>query len=180
MVNDAKHLGASASQGSKTLWALTIAVALSVLREGAETVLFVAGLVSGTTQETSAMLIPIGSGLLLGAATGWLMYAGLARIKSKSLFSVTNTLILLLAGSLASQLAKILSQANVLTILTDQVWDSSHFLPNNSSIGMLLHGLIGYDASPSQLQLLFYVCTTGFIWLATQQMKAHVHAQHTH
>jgi high-affinity iron transporter len=174
MADDARQIGKSTVQGSRTLWALAIAVALAVLREGAETVLFVTGLMTGATETTNSKVLSVIAGLALGAATGWLIYAGLARFKTHRLFSITNTLILLLAGSLASQLAKTLNQANWVTILTDQAWDIAAFLPNDSAVGMVLHGLVGYDASPSQLQLLFFLCATGLIWFSARQMKARV------
>ena len=44
----ARALGSSFKQGQRAPWALMIVVALSVLREGAETVLFVTGYASGS------------------------------------------------------------------------------------------------------------------------------------
>jgi len=172
MAAGAKRLGASAAQGTSTLWALSVAVALSVLREGAETVLFVTGLVSGAPQSPIGTAVGVGAGLALGAVAGWVLYAGLARVRAHRLFSVTNALILLLAGSLASQLARTLNQANLLTLLPEPAWDVSSVLPDDSSVGMVLHGVVGYEASPSWLQLMFYVVATGSIWFAARRMQA--------
>ena len=170
MVAEAHQHGVSVTSGSSTLWALTTAVALAVLREGAETVLFVAGLVSGSNEGAGALVLSVLVGLSLGAVVGWLIYAGLGRVKPHRLFAITNALILLLAGSLASQLARILNQADWLPILGDKAWDISALLPNNSLLGAVLHGVLGYDASPSQLQLLFYLGATGSIWLAARYL----------
>ena len=63
MAGDAKRLGASVQHGQRPPWALLIAVALAVLREGAETVLFVAGYVTGSGSHSSG-------GVLLGTAFG--------------------------------------------------------------------------------------------------------------
>ena len=171
MVQDAKQIGASTSQGKQTLWALAIAVALSVLREGAETVLFVAGLMAGSTESQGALISSVVIGIVMGAFAGWLIYAGLGQVKPQRLFAVTNILILMLAGSLASQLAKTSNQAGWLSLLGEQAWDISTLLPNDSPIGMLLHGVLGFDASPTQLQVLFYLSTTLLIWTAARQMK---------
>ncbi len=173
MVADAKRLGASAASGTGTLWAVALAVALSVLREGAETVLFVSGLASGQQQTGAALAASVAVGLAVGVLVGWLIYAGLGKVKPQHLFKVTNGLILLLAGSLASQLAKTLSQADWLPWLGEQAWDISHLLPNDSLPGMLLHGVVGYDASPSQLQLMFYVGTVGLIAVGARQVRRH-------
>ncbi|MEY8877601.1 MAG: FTR1 family protein, partial [Leptothrix sp. (in: b-proteobacteria)] len=47
MVREARQLGQSVQDGRRAPWALFAAVALAVLREGAETVLFVSGSLTG-------------------------------------------------------------------------------------------------------------------------------------
>jgi high-affinity iron transporter len=176
MVKDARNLGNNASSGHSTLLALSVAVGLSVLREGAETVLFVAGLVSGSEESALAVTVSVLAGLASGALAGFLVYAGLGKVKPQRLFAVTNVLILLLAGNLASQLAKTLNQADVLPYLSDSAWDISALLPNESAPGMLLHGVIGYDANPMQLQLVFYAATVLAIFLAARFVHQRVNA----
>ena len=172
MVQDAKQIGTSAAQGNKTLWALAVAVALSVLREGAETVLFISGLITSSAESLVAIFSSAAIGLTCGSLAGWLIYEGLGRFKPQRLFAVTNFLILMLAGSLASQLAKSVTQADWISLLGEQAWDISTLLPNDSAIGLVLHGVIGFDANPTQLQVLFYLGTTAFIWFAARQMKS--------
>ena len=171
MVMDARRLGSSALQGDASLWAIAVAVALSVLREGAETVLFVAGFMSGSP-DSGGMLLSAAAGLAAGAMVGAMLYLGLARIKPQHLFSVTNVLIWMLAGSLASQLAKSLSQAGLVEGWSDAIWDTSALLSNDDSLGILLHALAGYDATPTGLQVLFYLGAIGFITVATSRVKA--------
>jgi high-affinity iron transporter len=50
----------------------------------------------------------------------------------------------------------LLSQADLLPAGSSAVWDSSQWLPMNSTIGSVLHALVGYEAQPSALQLVFY------------------------
>lgn len=176
MVKEARSLGQQAATGNSTLWALSAAVGLSVLREGAETVLFVAGLVSGSEESSATIVLSVIAGLAAGALAGALVYAGLGKVRPQRLFSVTNVLILLLAGNLASQLAKTLNQADWVPYLSDSAWDISDWLPNESAPGMLLHGIIGYDANPMQLQLLFYAATVGLIYLATRMVQNSLNA----
>ncbi len=179
MVQDAKQIGASTSQGNQTLWALATAVALSVLREGAETVLFVAGLMKESSESQGALISSVTIGLAVGAFAGWLMYAGLGRVKPQHLFAVTNIFILMLAGSLASQLAKTANQADWISVFSERAWDTSALLPNDSAIGMVLHGVLGFDASPTQLQVFFYFGTTALIWVAARKMKLLILRRHT-
>jgi len=171
MVQEARQLGTSTTQGNQTLWALAIAVALSVLREGSETVLFVAGLTAGSAESQNALISGVAAGLALGALAGWLIYAGLGKVKPQRLFAITNGLILMLAGSLASQLAKTANQADWISRLSEQAWDISHLLPNDSALGMVLHSVLGFDANPTQLQLLCYLATIIIIWITARRMK---------
>lgn len=177
MAMDARRLGSSAVQGDASLWAIALAVALSVLREGAETVLFVTGFMSGS-HDSGGMVLSAAVGLGAGAMVGAMLYLGLARIKPQHLFSVTNVLIWMLAGSLASQLAKSLIQAGLVDGWSDAIWDTSALLSNDDSLGILLHALAGYDATPTGLQVLFYLGAIGLITVATARIKGkHDHRQ---
>ena len=151
MTKDARRLGVDAAQGSGALWAVALAVAMTVLREGAETVLFVAGLVSASPQGMGSLMMGAMLGFMLGVGAGWLIYSGLGQVQPRRLFAITNVLILLLAGNLASQLARVLSQADWVSLFGERAWDTSWLMPNDSVPGMVLHGVLGYDASPSQL-----------------------------
>ena len=131
---------------------------------------------SGSGSGAGEVVISVILGLASGAAAGWLLFRGLARVSPKRLFTLTNGLILLLAGGLASQLARTLNQANWLTMLGEPAWDLSKRLPNDSPLGTVLHSLVGYDASPSQMQLLFYLATLALISLASHRARVRLRA----
>jgi high-affinity iron transporter len=61
-----------------------------------------------------------------------------------------------------------LNQSDWLPWLSESAWDTSNYLPNDSLFGMVLHGVVGYDANPSQMQLLAYVSTAAVIWVASK------------
>jgi high-affinity iron transporter len=153
-----KSVGSAVQSGSRPLSALLIVVAIAVLREGSEVVLFLYGQAAG-----GAGMIDIAGGIALGivggVAVGFLLYFGLLGIPMRYFFSATNWLMLLLAAGLASQAARFLIQADVLPALGNRVWDSSSILSDHSLIGQALHTLIGYDARPAGMQLLFYAIT---------------------
>lgn len=171
----ARRLGSSVREGGAKPWALMTAVALAVLREGAETVLFVSGLSTGAPGAAAGMAVGAAGGLAAGVAVGSAIYFGLSRVRADHLFKVTNTLIMLLAGAIASQLARALAQAGLVQAWSATVWDSSQVLPTDSPLGVLLHALAGYDAQPSGLQLAFYAGTVLVIALATRWVRQ----QHT-
>jgi high-affinity iron transporter len=175
MAMQARRLGSSVREGGSKPWALMTAVALAVLREGAETVLFVSGLAAGAPGSWAGMAVGAAGGLAAGVALGALIYFGLSRVRAEHLFKVTNALIMLLAGAIASQLARALAQAGLVQAWSFTVWDSSHLLPTDSPLGVLLHALAGYDAQPSGLQLAFYAGTVLVIAFATRFVRQ----QHT-
>ncbi|MBX9717076.1 MAG: FTR1 family protein [Burkholderiaceae bacterium] len=169
MASDARQLGSSVQQGDRKPWALLVAVALAVLREGAETVLFVTGALTGAAvSPPGAVLMSCASGLLAGGVIGFIMYAGLARIPTRHLFAVTNVFIALLAASIASQLARALGQAGFVDLWSTPLWDTSHLLGADSALGTLLHALVGYDAQPSGAQLTAYLAVLLFIYAASR------------
>ena len=154
---EAKALGGKISDGASECSALFLVVALAVLREGSESVLFLYGIaVSGETGH-AAMLFGGLLGALAGVVVGFAIYAGLLRLPIRWFFTATSALVLLLAASLASQAARFLIQADLLPSLISPVWDTTEVMPEKSPLGMLLHTLIGYDSHPAGMQLVFYL-----------------------
>lgn len=172
MVGDARRLGTSVQSGERPPIALMTAVALAVLREGVETVLFVGGaMASGNTGGIGDVVLATAIGVTLGAAVGLVIYTGLSRIPTQHVFGVTNVLIAILAGSIASQLVKTLSQAGLLDLWNSPVWDTSHVIAQDSALGTLLKALLGYDAQPSGAQLASYMGVLALIWIGTRLVK---------
>lgn len=153
-----KAVGTAIKENDEPMFALTLVVGLAVLREGSEIVLFLNGLAAGGT-TWSVMAMGGFIGLFIGAVVGIALYVGLLRIPTRYLFSVTSWMILLLAAGMSATAAKFLSQADVLSFWENRVWDISGMLPNDSVVGNVLHTLIGYDASPTGMQLAFYITT---------------------
>ena len=151
-------LGSAVSVGHRPLTALLIVVALAVLREGSEVVLFLFAQAAG-----GSGWVDIAGGLALGIVsgivTGLALYLGLLRIPIRHFFTATNWLLLLLAAGMASQAARFLVQADLLPSLGSRLWDSSGLLSDRSVLGQALHALIGYDARPAGVQVVFYVAT---------------------
>jgi len=177
LASHAKNVSQAVSDGQQPMYALTILVGLAVLREGAEVVLFLYSMyVSGTpaAQITSGSL----AGLGVGAAFGAGLYFGLLRIPTRHLFRVTSILLLMLSAGLAAQAAGFLVQANVITVLTATLWDTSWLVTERSVLGNILHALIGYIANPMGIQLVFYIATIaiigGFMWLVERPQSQRI------
>lgn len=153
-----KSVGGSVGSGARPPSALLAVVALAVLREGSEIVLFLFGLGAGGSSAAS-MALGSGLGLLAGVAVGLALYFGLLRIPMRHFFTVTNWMILLLAAGMAAQAAGYLVQADVLPALGQKVWDTSGLLSTQSVLGETLKTLVGYDDRPAGIQVLFYFAT---------------------
>ena len=144
---------------------------VAVLREGAETVLFLYGISTGAQMTFDQMLGGAAMGLGAGVAVGYAVYAGLLQIPSRRFFQVIGILLVLLAAGLASQMARFLIQADWLPSLASPVWDTSWLLTDNSLLGATLRVLIGYEAQPSGTQVVFYVATACAIIAATRWVR---------
>ena len=77
----------------------------------------------------------------------------------RHIFAVTAVLIALLAAGMAAQAVQFLDAAGLITVLSQQLWDTSWLLPQDSVIGRVLHTLIGYTDRPTELQLIVYLAT---------------------
>jgi high-affinity iron transporter len=156
-VEEMRHLGHDVSVGAKPMSAMLAVTALAVLREGAETVLFLYGLMA--TGGSAGLVLGGILGLIGGTAIGVLLYFGLLRVPLRHFFTVTGVIVLLLAAGLASSAAGFLVQAGLLPAIVDQVWDTSGILSVGSLAGRMLHVLVGYNDRPTGVELLFYVVT---------------------
>ena len=166
-----KAVGQGVSNGDLPMFTLALAITLAVLREGAEVVLFLNGMaMSGVsaTNLTMGAVIGVAGGFAIGIA----MYFGLLRIPLRHFFQVTGWMILLLAAGLAANAAGYLEQAGILPAIKPMLWDSSWLLSQQSLAGQLAHTLIGYQARPSGIALLFWVVTFSTILLMMKTVGA--------
>jgi len=154
-----KQAGTEVRLGQRSLAALAVVVAVAVLREGAEVVLFLYGITAGS--GTGALSLAAGGVLGLGLAgmLSWLLYRGLVIIPMHRLFTVTNALIALLAAGMAGQAAAVLHGADLLPGWGEHLWDTSFILADNTLVGRSLHALIGYTARPSGIQMAAWSAT---------------------
>jgi len=177
LVAELRAAGEAVVAGSKSLLALAIVVAIAVLREGSEVVLFLYGVAAAQGGASWAMVAGGAIGLVLGSSVCLLTYLGLITIPTRYLFSVTSALIALLAAGMAAQAIAFLEQANLVTALDETVWDTSWILSDSSFLGRALHTLIGYVDQPTAMQLVVYLATLGTI-IVLMKLFAAPSAQH--
>jgi high-affinity iron transporter len=167
MAAEMATVGEAVTSGKRPMTALAVVVGLAVLREGAEVVLFLYGIVA-TGTSPSALLLGGALGLAAGAAFSALTYYGLLAIPARHIFTVTTVLIALLAAGMAAQAVQFLDAAGMINVLGHRLWDSSGFLPQDGILGRMLHTLIGYTDRPSELQLIAYLATLAIMAALTR------------
>src|SRR5580704_8048546 len=86
----------------RELAALGVVVAIAVLREGSEVVLFLYGVAAAQGGASLAMVFGGFVGLVLGSLVCLATYLGLVTIPTRYLFGVTSALIALLAAGMAA------------------------------------------------------------------------------
>jgi high-affinity iron transporter len=156
-------IGRSVFAGNKPPSALAIVIALAVLREGSEVVLFLYGIVVSHNETGWSIALGGVLGLAAGIALSALTYVGLIQIPARRLFQVTSALIALMAAGMAAQAIAFLAQADIATALGARIWDTSRIIADDSILGRVLHTLFGYTDRPTELQFLVYLATLALI-----------------
>ena len=162
-----QEVGRAVKEGEQPLSMLAAVMALSMLREGSEMVLFTYGVLA-SGEKFSAVLSGCAAGLAAGSFIGVLLYYGLVKISPKHLFSVTAWLLAFLASGMVSQALGYLASAGFVPEIVSPVWDTSKILPEKNWLGMVLHALLGYTERPSGIQLVGYFITLGGIVMLLQ------------
>ena len=131
----------------------------AVLREGIETALFLYAAAKGTAVEgtnvaPAAQVLGAFLGLGLAVVLGVMLYRGGIRMNLRSFFRVTGLLLIVVAAGLFAFALHELQEAGWLPILESHAFDISASLPDDSGVGAILRGLLGYHADPSWLEVL--------------------------
>jgi len=159
MAAQMRQVGESVRLGQRSLAALAAVVAVAVMREGSEVVLFLFGIAAGSNTTPLSLAAGGAAGLALASMVSWLLYRGLVIIPMHRLFTVTNALIALLAAGMAGQAAAVLHAADLLPGWGEHLWNTGAVLADDSFVGRSLHALVGYSARPSGIQLAAWLGT---------------------
>lgn len=149
-----KELVAKASASSSG-FALGLLAFSTVGREGLESAIFTLAF----ALQTNGWL------LLLGASLGLLASVGLCvfiyrlgyRLDYRIFFRVMGILLLIFAAGLLGDAIQNMQQLGWLTFGTTPLWNTAHWLSEDSTLGDILHSFLGYAERPTVLQGLLYV-----------------------
>jgi high-affinity iron transporter len=137
------------------VWIVGTIAFIGVFREGAETVLFLWGLMTQTSVTGWGGVTGGALGIATAAVLGWAIFRGGRQVSLTSFFAVTSVLLLLVAAGLFSTgIGKL--EAFGLLPGSPTLWDTSRVLDDRRGVGGFLAGLAGYRARPSVLEVLAY------------------------
>jgi high-affinity iron transporter len=143
------------------VFCMVVVVTLAILREGSEIMQFGGGILG---QGQAGLPIFYGGvvGAGIGVSTGVLLYYALTGLSIENSLKACVLLLSLTAGNMASQAILLLNQADWLPF-TPTAWDSSGLLSESSVLGQLAYALIGYEATPSIMQVSAYLLGLFFV-----------------
>jgi high-affinity iron transporter len=180
-------VNATLQEGTAAGWGIFGLIFIAVLREGFETVLFIAAkFQQGVVPAVGAM-----SGIGVAVAIGFLLFRFGVKINIRAFFAVMGVFLLLIVAGLVvsalghfdtaiSTLAKLDRQSESLCvyyehfaknpscILGPLVWNTHKALPDHEFPGIILHTLFGYVDRLYQVQAIGYgmfLATVGSIYL---------------
>lgn len=142
---------------------LFLLLAIAVMREGSETVVFLYGLLASAGRTTLlGTLAAVAAGLAFAAASYWLIHIAAKRFPWKVFFRVSEVLLLFLAGSLLMTALDRAIGLELVPPLSGAVWDTSWLLDDTGRLGGLVASMTGYRARPELATILAYA----IYWIA--------------
>lgn len=156
---DFSRLTKNINAGFTSHFIIVAVVAMAILREGAEIILFVYSISSIGKASVNEYIVGLGIGIFSGLSVGTIIYCGLIKYAGRYIFKITTILLTLIAAGLASEAAGIFTSSGIIEACSDQLWDTSWLVSNESVLGKLLNIIVGYDSKPNGMQIIFYLST---------------------
>jgi high-affinity iron transporter len=135
--------------------ALGLIAFVTVGREAVETVIFM--LAIAYTSSPIQLVIGAVIGLAIALGVSYAMFRVGLRLNLGRFFAIVGSLLMLVAAGLLADFIQNLQQLNVLPGGSMTLWNVSRTLPDDTGIGDVLHGLVGYSAAPTVLQAVLWV-----------------------
>lgn len=143
---------------------MAAAVTLAIAREGSEILVYVSGFLV-SSEFLAAVAIGSAAGAIIGISVGILFYYVLLALSPRRALPTASILLGLVGTGMCAQATRLLIQADWLGA-GGPLWDTSGWLPEQSTIGQLLYALVGYEASPTAPEVIVYVAGLAIMLLA--------------
>jgi len=142
---------------------------LAVLREGAETVLFLKAVAIQNSGSVSLAGGLLGGGLALAVTAA--IFAGGRRVPLKPLFRTTGLVLLFVAAGMLAYGIHELEELGWIPQIVYPVWNINHILDEKEGLGSFLKALFGYNGNPSLTEVLAYLAYLGLVTRTLRRME---------
>jgi high-affinity iron transporter len=146
-------------------WVMILGVSLAITREGAEIFLYLSGFYS-----SELLMTPVITGSILGGGIGLslgvLIYYTFINMSDRTSLYIGYSLLLFVAAGMISQAVRLLIQIDWLPA-QEILWDVSNWIDESSVTGRLLYTLVGYEATPTPIEIQCYIAAIFGILMAT-------------
>jgi high-affinity iron transporter len=136
-------------------------IMLGIVREGSEIMIYLSGFL-----QVKDLLVPVLAGSAIGAgigvSVGAVFYYALLNLGRRATVIAGGVLLALVAAGMAAQAAQLLIQADWLPSQYP-AWNSSWLVSEQSVTGQILYALVGYEATPTPLQLGIYAAAIALL-----------------
>ena len=133
---------------------MLVAVTLAFIREGSEIWIYVSGFAAAPDLRDAVLAgSVIGAGI--GVSLGVLLYSALMAIRPDWRRATCIVLLALVGAGMVMQASMLLEQVDWLEA-GRPMWDSSYLVSEASLTGELLYAVVGYEATPSKVQVVLY------------------------
>ncbi len=147
------------------LWGIFAVAAIAVMREGAETVIFLQGVIVSAAGAGAEIAIGIVSAVLSAGLTYALLQLGGRYLSWRLFFRLTEAMLLLLASALLVTGTGYLVSLGLLPY-SEPLWDTAFLLDDMTRLGGVVAGLTGYRAMPDAVTVATWVVYWSGIVLA--------------
>jgi len=146
-VNRATSMG-----GTRALFSLAF---LAVVREGIELALFLTAATFASDPQSTILgaLLGLGAAILLG----WGLFASTRRLNLRRFFQATGVLLILFAAGLVAHGVHEFNEVGWIPSVVEHIWDTNPIIDENSTLGLMLKALFGYNGNPSLTEVLAYL-----------------------
>lgn len=134
---------------------LASVVFFAVVREGWETALFLFAISESSTPLSTSVGAVIG--LVVSISLGVALYMGSRRLNLRQFFTATGILLIVFAAGLLAHGIHEFQEAGLLPVTVEHVWDTNGIISEDSSSGLFLKALFGYNGNPSLLEVVAWL-----------------------
>ena len=107
-------------------------------------------------------------GLVAAVALGYALFRGSVNLDLRAFFRVTGLVLVVVGAGLLAAGIHELQGVGIVPVGVAHLWDAGGILDDGAGVGAVLHGLVGYNAAPSLVEVVAYwsyLLVVGFLFL---------------